>query len=310
MIKTILVPATGSDADTAVFASALAVARRFDAHLDFLHTRVDSAAIAASMASDGGGATMVGGLVERLDEEAARRETQARQMFDQFCAREGLAIVDTPPGPSGPTAQWTRQIGAEAYWVPERGRAADLIIIGRPADGEGIAPETIEAALLDSGRPIMIPAEAAMIALPETIVIAWKATREAAHAVTAASPFLALAKRILILTVAEADDLSSEEGSQLMANLRWRGIEVQAEPAGARRAQPGGQSARRRRRAPGATGDGRIRPQSASPVGLWRLYAARAANRGCGTGFDRPLSPPAFTRQFDGNSLAGPPPQP
>lgn len=41
MIKTILVPATGSDADTAVFASALAVARRFDAHLDFLHIRVD-----------------------------------------------------------------------------------------------------------------------------------------------------------------------------------------------------------------------------------------------------------------------------
>ena len=228
MIKTILVPATGSDADTAVFASALAVARRFDAHLDILHIRVNSAAIAASMASDGGGATMVGGLVERLDEEAARRETQARQMFDQFCGREGLAIVDTPPGPAGPTAQWTRQIGAEAYWVPERGRAADLILIGRPADGEGIAPETIEAALLDSGRPIMIPAAAAMTALPETIVIAWKATREAAHAVTAASPFLALAKRILILTVAEADDLSSEEGSQLMANLRWRGIEVQA----------------------------------------------------------------------------------
>ena len=33
MIKTILVPATGSDTDEAVFTSALTVARAFDAHL-------------------------------------------------------------------------------------------------------------------------------------------------------------------------------------------------------------------------------------------------------------------------------------
>jgi hypothetical protein len=43
MIKTILVPATGSDADAGVFASALAVARPFGAHLGFLHIRIDSA---------------------------------------------------------------------------------------------------------------------------------------------------------------------------------------------------------------------------------------------------------------------------
>ena len=36
MIKTILVPATGSDSDSAVFTSALAIARTFAAHLEFL----------------------------------------------------------------------------------------------------------------------------------------------------------------------------------------------------------------------------------------------------------------------------------
>jgi nucleotide-binding universal stress UspA family protein len=237
MIKTILVPATGSDTDAAVFASALAIARRFAAHLDFLHVRADAAMMAATMASDGGGATMVGGLVARLDEEADRREARARQLFEQFCAGERLAMVDTPPGPSGPSAQWTRQIGPEAYWVAEHGRAADLMIIGRPGDGEGVVPETIEAAVLDSGRPVLIPTAAPMTAMPETIVIAWKATREAAHAVTAALPFLALAKEILILTVAEEENLSSEEGGQLMTNLRWRGLQVSAS-----RLQPDGRS--------------------------------------------------------------------
>jgi nucleotide-binding universal stress UspA family protein len=228
MFKTILVPATGSDADAAVFTAALAVGRLFAAHLDFLHVRADPLAMAVAMTPDGGGAAMTGGLVESLDEEADRREARARQLFEQFCAREALAIVDAPPGPAGPSAQWTRQVGAEAYWVAEHGRAADLMVIGRPADGDGVIPETIEAAVLDSGRPVLIPTAAPMTAVPESIVIAWKATREAAHAVTAALPFLPHTKKIEILTVAEEEDLSSEEGSQLMANLRWRGIEVSA----------------------------------------------------------------------------------
>ncbi len=74
MIKTILVPATGGDGDPSVFASALAVARRFGAHLEFLHVRPDAAAVAVSMAADGGGATMVGSLITRLEEEADQRE--------------------------------------------------------------------------------------------------------------------------------------------------------------------------------------------------------------------------------------------
>jgi nucleotide-binding universal stress UspA family protein len=237
MIKTILVPATSSDSDTAVFAAALALARPFVAHLELLHVRVDPAAMAVAMTSDGGGSAMVGGLVERLDEEANRREGRARQMFEEFCTREGLAMVDAPPGPSGPSAHWARQVGDEAYWIVEHGRAVDLLVIGRPTDGEGVLAETIEAVVLDSGRPLLIPPAVPMTALPETVVIAWKATREAAHAVTTALPFLALAKQIEILTVAEDENLSSEEGSRLMANLRWRGIGVSAS-----RLEPDGRS--------------------------------------------------------------------
>lgn len=229
MIKTILVPATGSDADNAVFASALAVARPFAAHLDFLHVRMGAASVALTMSSEGGGSVMVGGLVDRLDDEAGLREGRARRIFDEFCSREGLAVTDAPPGPATASAQWLRQVGVEPFWVTEHGRAADLIVIGRSTDGEGVAPETIEAALLDSGRPVLIPPTTPIAALPETIVIAWKATREAAHAVTAAAPLLTLAKDIHILTVAEEEDLSTEEGAELMRNLRWRGLRVSAE---------------------------------------------------------------------------------
>ncbi len=237
MIKTILVPATGGDGDMPVFASALAVARRFDAHLEFLHVRPDAAAVAVSMASDGGGATMIGSLITRLEEEAEERETKASQQFQSFCQREALTLSETPPAPPGPSARWLRQIGAEPYWVAEYGRAADLVVIGRPSDDDGVSFETIEAALVDSGRPLLIPPKAPMATLPEAVVIAWKATREAARAVTAALPFLQIAKQIVIVTVAEDRRAAGEEADRLMAGLRWREV-----PVSVRHLQPDGQS--------------------------------------------------------------------
>jgi len=226
MIKTILVPATGNQTDDAVFTSALTAARAFNAHLDFLHVRVDAAAMVAAMAADGSGAAMVSGLVERIEEEATRREDTARQLFQRFCERERLAIEDTPAGQQSPTAQWRRQTGDEAYWVREYGRAADLLVIGRPADGQGVSIDTVEAALVGAGRPVLIVPAAPLVSLPETIVIAWKAAPEAARAATAAMPLLSQAKQILIATVAEEEGLSDEEGARLMRSLRWHGLNV------------------------------------------------------------------------------------
>jgi nucleotide-binding universal stress UspA family protein len=236
MIKTILVPATGGDGDPSVFASALAVARRFDAHLEFLHVRPDAAAVAVSMAADGGGATMVGSLITRLEEEADQREKKADRQFQSFCQREALALCDAPPAPPGPSARWLRQIGAEPYWVTEYGRAADLLVIGRP--GQGGSLETIEGTLIDSGRPLLIPAAAPLASVPETVVIAWKATPEAARAVTAALPFLEIAKQIVITTVAEGHSALENDAERLMAGLRWRCV-----PLTVRHLQPDGHNA-------------------------------------------------------------------
>ena len=226
MIKTILVPATGNQTDDAVFTSALTAARAFNAHLGFLHVRVDAAAMVAAMATDGSGAVTVSGLVERIEEEATRREDAARQLFQRFCERERLAIEDTPAGQQSPTAQWLRQTGDEAYWVREYGRAADLLVIGRPADDQGVSIDTVEAALVGTGRPVLIVPAAPLVSLPETMVIAWKAAPEAARAVTAAMPLLSKAKQILIVTVAEEEGLSDEEGARLMRSLSWHGLNV------------------------------------------------------------------------------------
>jgi len=239
MIKTILVPATGSDTDSGIFASALAVARPFGAHIDFLHVRIDAATFAATIMPEVSSAQAVTDLINRMEEEAEQHEEKAKQLFEGFCQREGLALAKTPPGPSAPSARWLREIGSESYWLLEYARAADLLIIGRPSDDQIAPPDVLESALLKSGRPLLIPPSERMAALPDTVVIAWKATPEAARAVTAAMPFLSIAKQIVIMTVAEDETAVEEEGAaRLMANLRWHGFSVSV-----RRLEPDAQGA-------------------------------------------------------------------
>src|SRR5215472_4747865 len=217
MIKTILVPATGSDTDIAVFRSALTVARAFAAHLEFLHVHVDATAMAATMVSHVGSGVgdAVSRLADQIEEDAGLLEAKARQSFEEFCAAERLVLADTPTAQGAPSAQWLRQIGDQARRIAELGRSADLLVIGRRADDPGVSVGTIETALFDSGRPVLISPAAALAALPETIVIAWKAKPEAARAVGAAMPLLSTAKQILIVTVVE-DQGSDEEGARLL----------------------------------------------------------------------------------------------
>jgi hypothetical protein len=104
-------------------------------------------------------------------------------------------------------------------------RTADLLIIGRPDDDQKVPSDMLEAALINGGRPLLIPPSTPISALPDTVVIAWKSTSETARAVTAAMPFLSLAKQIVIMTVAEDETTIEEEGAtSLMANLRWDGF--------------------------------------------------------------------------------------
>ena len=227
MIQTILVPATGSALDLSVSASALAVARAFGAHLDFLYTGVDAVTIASMLTSEATSAKLIADLIARAETEAVQRERQAKQLFESFCQSEQLVLAETLTKQSAPSAAWVSEIGTAPDRVTEYGRAADLIVIGRPESGDSVRSETLQAALLNGGRPLLIPTVGPISALPSTVVIAWKATPEAARAVTAAMPFLSQAKQIVITTVAEGETRAEEEAaSRLMTTLQWHGFPV------------------------------------------------------------------------------------
>jgi nucleotide-binding universal stress UspA family protein len=226
MIKTILVPVTGRSADAVAYLAAIEVARALHAHLDFLHVRIDPAEIAAALATDFGGGMVSARMIDELEAEAAQREDRVRKFVQDFCERERIQLGAAPAGYQGVTAQWHREIGTEDRWIGEYGRTSDLIVMARPTKLEDAGRFTLEAALLDTGRPLLIPA--AISRTMETIAIAWKSTREAARAVTAAGPFLAKAKRIVILIVAEGDHVDQQSGARLLATLQRHNAETEA----------------------------------------------------------------------------------
>jgi nucleotide-binding universal stress UspA family protein len=232
MIKTILASA-GSAGDAATLAAALAIARPFGAHLDVLHVRLDATSVALAMATDVGSGALTAGLIERLEADAQQREAEAKETFSRFCQGAGLAVATTPSAAAAPSAEWHVETGEEANWMTRYGMTADLIVASRASGEEAAARTILEAVLLETGRPLLIPAAAPVTASIERIAIAWKPTREAARAVALAMPFLARAKEILVLTVAEEPPeeggVVPDDAAPLVRNLAWHGLAARAE---------------------------------------------------------------------------------
>jgi nucleotide-binding universal stress UspA family protein len=87
---------------------------------------------------------------------------------------------------------------------------------------------TVEAALFDSGRPVLIvPPSAARATLGDAIVISWNGSAETARAVSFAMPFLIKARRVVVLTV-KGSTVEGPIGEQIAATLRLHGVAATA----------------------------------------------------------------------------------
>jgi nucleotide-binding universal stress UspA family protein len=103
------------------------------------------------------------------------------------------------------------------------GRCADLVVLGRPGmDPENVAPATVESALYECARPVMIAPPDAGSGAFGSVVVAWNGSFQAARALEYALPFLKkAAKAILLVVGSKPDDVGA---SYLARNLGRHGI--------------------------------------------------------------------------------------
>ena len=166
--------------------------------------------------SPGIGPGVATALCEIDDEQRAR----ARALFDQSLAA------------SGAHASWAevRDNPIMAAFA-QQALYADLLVLGQhdPSDAGSthVPADFAETVLAISGKPALIlPYAIVPPAIGDTVVIAWKPTREAARAVAAALPFLQSAQRVHVLSWEDDDADVGGEGLGLSGYLKLKGVQA------------------------------------------------------------------------------------
>ncbi|UYN94574.1 MAG: universal stress protein [Enhydrobacter sp.] len=228
MIKSVLAVSEGGPDAAMSFRLAARVAGAFAGTVDALHLPVGPA----------GG--MVGGLamsgeamplVMNLDDE--RLEARAKE--------SERAYKELLGGVAGATFTAAKTATLDA--MVAMGRCSDLVVLGRPgADPENVAPATVEAALYECARAVMIAPPDAGSGPFGSVIVAWNGSFQAARALEYALPFLLKASSVTILVVGSKPD---EVGAPYLArNLGRHGIKAAVDAI-----DPGAVSGRARGRA-------------------------------------------------------------
>src|SRR5262249_49165950 len=187
MMKSVLAVSEGGPDAAMSFKLAARVAAEFDGAVDALHLPVGPAG------GMGGGLAMSGEampLIMNLDDERLEgRATESERAY-----KETLALIKGATYTAAKTATLDAMVAM--------GRCSDILVLGRPgADPENVAPATVEAALYECARAVMIAPPKPGAGPFGSVIVAWNGSFQAARAVEYSLPFLAKASEITILVV-------------------------------------------------------------------------------------------------------------
>ena len=224
-MKSILVPFGGSESDSSVFETALAAARLFSSHLQFLHVHIGAGEAAASVPhTEFAMGPALSGALQRLERDADVRSATAAQHFHEFCARSSVEICDTPARGGKVTASWHEEFGDALNRMISYARHSDLVVVGRAKRPNGLTVDIIEQLLVKSGRPVLISTSSPPPALVHTVMVCWRETAEAVRALGVAMPFLANANRVVVTSVAERNRDAAKSVGDVIRHLSLHGI--------------------------------------------------------------------------------------
>ncbi len=238
MIKTIFVPASGTQTDECVFATALAVARPLAAHLDIYHLRLSvcEAAIRSPHVQFCVGPAL-GDALDHLKSRDENLSASALEHFKHFCEAGGVTIQRSPTALPIVTAHWVEETDDAENRLMQHARHSDLIVLGRRHTDDLMRYGLIEWLLMGCGRPILIAPDGGRAEPMVTVVVGWKETPEAARAVTVAMPLLKQAGRVVLLSVEEDNAAKISALQNLAQQLKWHGISAETRCMGGKSKQ-------------------------------------------------------------------------
>lgn len=154
-----------------------------------------------------------------------------RDSVDPRHRESALALFEKSASTGVVASTWHELTGEPAtVGFVQRALLADLLVLGQrnqtDASGFDVPADFVERVLIDSGKPaLLVPYVGEATSAPQTVLVAWKPTCEAAHALTAALPFLRRAQHVHV--VSSGNDLvdTPQAMAQLGQWLSWHGIQ-------------------------------------------------------------------------------------
>jgi nucleotide-binding universal stress UspA family protein len=218
-MRTILVPVENQASSEPILRTALLLGRMMDGY-------IEGFALGPDMPDVYGLEVPV--VLPPVLDELSRRDmaAQARKRFEDFMHAQGIA--ERFGEPSGLSYGWHGDVLEGDTFLGNYGRAFDVIVVGRPSsDPDSPRMTTLEEALFDSGRAVLVAPPSAPKEIGRSIVIAWNGSTETARAVSLAMPILLKAAKVTVLTV-RGGTVLGPAGEHIARTLRINGIPAQA----------------------------------------------------------------------------------
>ena len=194
-IKTILAPLVSRGGSGGALTTGLRLAESLSAFVEVLHLQPDPRATMPLLA-EGSLSSVIEEYIAESEKLAELRRSEAQRLTADAARAAGISTAE-----GADALRFVSFTGDAAREVAKRGRVADLILLGRVPDAvEAEWRPVREAALIESGRPVLLLPDEPRELVGITAAIAWNGSMEAARATSAALPLLHLAKRILILS--------------------------------------------------------------------------------------------------------------
>src|ERR1700758_5012304 len=171
-----LLTVVGDGTATPVLETALLAARKFNGRIIGLNALTTEYAVVFG----GEMGFSVSSEVDRtLEREGQDRRLAARTLFESFMSNHGVPITGDETAPADRvSAEWREEAGRQNAVVGSLGRVYDLIVVERPAKLASLAEATLEDALFESGRPVLMAPPTPPKSIGQNIVIAWNGSTE------------------------------------------------------------------------------------------------------------------------------------
>jgi nucleotide-binding universal stress UspA family protein len=217
MLKDIILHLPTRSDDAGVIRYAVSVASAFDAHLAAVAFALDPFVPPTMGFAD----TVPAGWIEDQRAEAQAAAQAAIARFEEAARRQAI---------SAQSRVLDASLAGAGEVFGQVARRFDLSIVRQPEPGKTVLEDLIvEAALFDSGRPVLVVPYVQKAAVKlDHVTICWDGSRSAARAVGDAMPILPRAKAVEVVIVLEDGGTSDEiPGADIAEHLARHDIKVE-----------------------------------------------------------------------------------